>query len=200
MTTISPLTTLLSLLGITAVVALNAVIVVWMERKVAGHMQFRLGPMEVGPHGLMQTLADGIKLVAKQIIIPHHADTPLFLLAPVVCLVPVFVALMPVPFSETMQVHDLEIGLLLVVALGLLNTVGILLAGWGSDNKYALLGAARAIALTAEATGVSLADELRRGLAPARSWITDETGEEIFDQILAAHADSLSKAGEKTEE
>jgi len=146
MTTISPLTTLLSLLGITAVVALNAVIVVWMERKVAGHMQFRLGPMEVGPHGLMQTLADGIKLVAKQIIIPHHADTPLFLLAPVVCLVPVFVALMPVPFSETMQVHDLEIGLLLVVALGLLNTVGILLAGWGSDNKYALLGAARAIA------------------------------------------------------
>jgi NADH-quinone oxidoreductase subunit H len=102
--------------------------------------------MEVGPHGLLQTLADGIKLVSKQFVIPREADKALFLLAPVVSLVPIFAAMVPLPFSETMQAWELNIGLLLVIALGLLNTLGILLAGWGSNNKYALLGGARAVA------------------------------------------------------
>ena len=143
---ISILRTLLSILGITLVVSINGVFVVWLERKVAGHMQFRLGPTEVGPAGLLQTVADGIKLVSKQIIFPRSADTVIFVLAPVICLVPVFVALVPVPFSTSLQAHELDIGLLLVIALGLLNTLGILLAGWGCDNKYALLGASRAVA------------------------------------------------------
>ncbi len=134
------------LVGIAALVGLNAVILVWLERKVAGHMQFRLGPMEVGPHGILQTLADGIKLVSKQLVIPDEADKPLFLLAPVVSLVPIFAAMVPLPFSETVQAWELNIGLLLIIALGLLNTLGILLAGWGSNNKYALLGGARAVA------------------------------------------------------
>ena len=134
------------LVGIAALVGLNAVILVWLERKVAGHMQFRLGPMEVGPHGILQTLADGIKLVSKQLVIPDEADKPLFLLAPIVCLVPIFAAMVPLPFSETVQAWELNIGLLLIIALGLLNTLGILLAGWGSNNKYALLGGARAVA------------------------------------------------------
>ncbi len=134
------------LIGIAALVGLNAVILVWLERKVAGHMQFRLGPMEVGPHGILQTLADGIKLVSKQLVIPDEADKPLFLLAPIVSLVPIFAAMVPLPFSETVQAWELNIGLLLIIALGLLNTLGILLAGWGSNNKYALLGGARAVA------------------------------------------------------
>ncbi|HHL33027.1 MAG TPA: NADH-quinone oxidoreductase subunit NuoH [Desulfobulbaceae bacterium] len=134
------------LVAIAALVGLNAVILVWLERKVAGHMQFRLGPMEVGPHGILQTLADGIKLVSKQLVIPDEADKPLFLLAPIVSLVPIFAAMVPLPFSETVQAWELNIGLLLIIALGLLNTLGILLAGWGSNNKYALLGGARAVA------------------------------------------------------
>ncbi|MCF6187349.1 MAG: NADH-quinone oxidoreductase subunit NuoH [Desulfobulbaceae bacterium] len=145
-TEISILRTLLTIAGITLVVGINAVFVVWLERKVAGHMQFRLGPTEVGPFGLLQTVADGLKLLSKQIIFPSSADTPIFILAPIICLIPVFVALVPVPFSKTLQAHELDIGLLLVIALGLLNTLGILLAGWGCDNKYALLGASRAVA------------------------------------------------------
>lgn len=145
-TEISILRSLLTIAGITVVIGINAVFVVWLERKVAGHMQYRLGPTEVGPKGLLQTVADGLKLVSKQIIFPSAADKPIFILAPIVCLVPVFVALVPVPFSETLQAHELDISLLLVIALGLLNTLGILMAGWGSDNKYALLGASRAVA------------------------------------------------------
>lgn len=139
-------TILCYLLGISAIVGLNAVILVWLERKVAGHMHFRYGPMEVGPHGVLQTLADGIKLVSKQFLVPDEADKPLFLLAPVVSLVPIFVAMIPLPLGETVQAWELNIGLLLVIALGLLNTLGILLAGWGSNNKYALLGGSRAVA------------------------------------------------------
>ncbi len=135
----------ISLLGIMGMVSLNAVLVVWLERKTAGRMQFRHGPMEVGFHGILQTLADGIKLVSKQLVAPSHADTALFIMAPVVSLVPIFVAMMPIPFSATILAHETDTGLLLVIALGLLNTLGILLAGWGSDNKYGLLGGTRAV-------------------------------------------------------
>ena len=136
---------ILSLLGIMGIVSINAVLVVWLERKAAGRMQFRHGPMEVGFHGILQTLADGIKLVSKQLVAPDHADTVLFILAPVFSLVPIFVAMMPIPFSSTWLAHETDVGLLLVIALGLLNTLGILLAGWGSDNKYGLLGGTRAV-------------------------------------------------------
>jgi NADH-quinone oxidoreductase subunit H len=146
MTNLHPLQIILSIVSIMVIMSINAMFLVWLERKVAGHMQFRLGPMEVGFHGILQTVADGIKLVSKQFVMPRSADKPLFLMAPIVCLVPIFVAVMPIPFSETIQIWEVEIGLLLVIALGLLNTVGILLAGWGSNNKYALLGGSRAVA------------------------------------------------------
>jgi NADH-quinone oxidoreductase subunit H len=143
---LTPLKITYSLFGTAVLIGLNAVILVWLERKIAGHMQLRLGPMEVGPHGLLQTVADGLKLISKQLVFPTQADKVLFILAPVVSLVPIFVAMMPIPFAENFQALEIETGLLLVIALGLLNTLGILLAGWGSNNKYALLGGARAVA------------------------------------------------------
>ncbi len=146
MTELTPLRILLSIMGIMVTISINAMLLVWLERKVAGHMQYRRGPMEVGFHGILQTVADGIKLLSKQLLIPDSVDRPLYILAPIVSLVPIFVAIMPIPFSENLQIWELNIGLLLVIALGLLNTLGILLAGWGSNNKYALLGGARAVA------------------------------------------------------
>lgn len=146
MTHLEPLHIILSVLAIMVIISINAMFLVWLERKVAGHMQYRVGPMEVGFHGILQTVADGIKLLSKQLIVPSTVDKPLYLLAPIVSLVPIFIAIMPIPFSDTLQIWEVEIGLLLVIALGLLNTLGILLAGWGSNNKYALLGGSRAVA------------------------------------------------------
>lgn len=146
MTDLYPLKIILSVVAVMVIISINAMFLVWFERKVAGHMQLRLGPMEVGFHGILQTVADGLKLLSKQLAIPDSADKPLYILAPIVCLVPIFVAIMPIPFSESLQIWEVNISLLLVIALGLLNTLGILLAGWGSDNKYALLGGSRAVA------------------------------------------------------
>ncbi|MFH0810476.1 MAG: NADH-quinone oxidoreductase subunit NuoH [Pseudomonadota bacterium] len=137
---------LLGVLLILGFVQVNALILVWLERKVAAHMQLRLGPMEVGPHGLLQTLADGIKLIGKELITPKAADKPLFWLAPILVFMPVLVAFVVVPFAEGWIVRDLNVGVILIFAFATLTTLSILMAGWGSNNKYALLGAARSVA------------------------------------------------------
>ncbi len=127
-------------------VGLNTLFLVWMERKVAGHMQVRIGPKEVGPYGLLQTLADGIKLLAKQIITPRESDFILFRLAPHVALIPAVMCFLVIPFSSYIQARDIDFGVLLLLALAMLNGLGILMAGWGSANKYALIGAFRSVA------------------------------------------------------
>jgi len=115
-------------------------------RKVAGDIQARIGPNRVGPNGILQFLADGVKLVLKEDLIPADADRPLFKLAPYFVFVGSFAAFVVVPFGMGLIAADLNIGLYYVMAVTSLVVVGVLLAGWASNNKWALLGGMRAAA------------------------------------------------------
>lgn len=128
-------------------IQLVAMFLVWWERKVAAHMQARLGPMDVGGwHGWLQTIADGIKLFLKETVEPSDADKWPYRLAPIVSFVPAYLAFAPLPFGVGLVALDLDIGLLYVLAVSGLSTIGILMGGWGSANKYSILGGLRAAA------------------------------------------------------
>ncbi len=135
-----------SVLIVIAFAFANSAIMVLVERKVCGHIQRRPGPFEVGPHGLLQTAVDGLKLMGKQLLVPAKADRKLFLLAPILSFVPPIAALIVVPFSPSSQVRDLDIGVLFIMALAAINVLAIVVAGWSSANKYSLFGAIRAVA------------------------------------------------------
>ena len=123
----------------------NALVMGYAERKLAGHIMFRPGPMEVGFHGVYQLVVDGLKLMGKQLVIPKNADAPLFMLAPILAFAPVFVPLLVIPFSDKIQGFDLDIGLLVILALASINLLAVLIGGWSSNNKYSLFGAFRAV-------------------------------------------------------
>ncbi|MCH8949272.1 MAG: NADH-quinone oxidoreductase subunit NuoH [Chloroflexi bacterium] len=138
-----------SLLGLFAIVGLmtvGALSLIWLERKISARIQMRLGPMHVGPYGLLQTLADAVKLIGKEDMRPRTADRWVFELAPFAVFVPAFVALAALPFTRDWAVSFLDLGLFFIVAVTGLSFVGFLMAGWASDNKYALLGGLRAAA------------------------------------------------------
>ncbi len=137
---------LIGLLLIVGFIQVNALFLIWLERKVAGHIQLRPGPMEVGPHGLLQTLADGIKLMGKELITPQLADKPLYWLAPIIILIPALVCFVVIPFSPLLQVRDINVGILLIFSISSLTGLSILMGGWASNNKYSLIGAARSVA------------------------------------------------------
>jgi NADH-quinone oxidoreductase subunit H len=137
---------ILGLLIVIGFSQLNALFLVWLERKVAGHIQLRPGPMEVGPHGLLQTIADGIKLMGKELILPFTADRKLFFLAPVLVFTPVLVGFLVLPFAQNMIIRDINVGVLLIFAFSTFTVLAILAGGWASNNKYALLGAVRSVA------------------------------------------------------
>ncbi|MFO7606352.1 MAG: NADH-quinone oxidoreductase subunit NuoH [Desulfurivibrionaceae bacterium] len=145
MTLTEPWRVLAFLVGIIAFVALNAAYLVWLERKVAGHIQGRIGPKEVGPFGLLQPLADGIKLMSKQLLVPKGVDPLLFKVAPLLVLVPAVMSFVTIPFSENLVARNIDIGLLMIFAFASVNVMGLLLGGWGSNNKYAVISAARAV-------------------------------------------------------
>jgi NADH-quinone oxidoreductase subunit H len=119
---------------------------VWLERKVAARFQDRIGPNRVGPLGLLQPIADGIKLLLKENIVPRSADHVVHLLAPVLVLVSSFLVMAVVPFAVGLVPVDLPSGLVYLIAVSSLSPLGIFLAGWSSRNKYSLLGAMRAVA------------------------------------------------------
>ena len=127
----------------------------WLERKIAAHIQQRPGPMRVGWHGLLQPLADAIKLLTKEDHIPTEADRMLFAVAPVVALVPPFLVFVAIPFGDpvqlfgttvTLSLADLNVGLLFILAVSGIGVFGTILAGWASNSKYAVLGSLRSIA------------------------------------------------------
>lgn len=129
----------------------------WLERKVAGHIQVRLGPYRVGFHGVLQPFADMVKMVLKEDIIPDKADRRLFKLAPFIALAPVFAVFVVIPFGEnwtvpvinkevTLYVTDMNVALLYVLAISGLGIYGIIFGGWASNSKYALLGGLRSAA------------------------------------------------------
>jgi len=133
-------------IGLVALVQINTLFLVWLERKVSAHIQLRLGPMEVGPHGILQTIVDGIKLLGKELITPRHVDRKLYVLAPIVVFTGVLASLVVIPFSEQLQVRDLNVGVLLIFAFSAFNVLAILMGGWSANNKYSLLGAIRSVA------------------------------------------------------
>jgi NADH-quinone oxidoreductase subunit H len=127
-------------------IAAGPVVYVYAERKISGFMQDRLGPMRVGPYGVLQTIADTIKLLLKEAIYPRGVDRVLFVLAPVLVNVGAFLPFVVVPFSSRGQGADLNIGIFYVAAVSSIVTVGLLMGGWASNNKYALFGGMRAAA------------------------------------------------------
>ncbi|HEY4799437.1 MAG TPA: NADH-quinone oxidoreductase subunit NuoH [Bacteroidia bacterium] len=120
-----------------------AIIFVYMERKVAGFMQLRLGPNRVGPKGTLQAIADVMKLIFKEGFTPDLADKFLFNLAPFIVMIACMLALAPIPFAKGLQLFDMNIGVFYVSAISSVSVIGILMVGYSSYNKYSLLGAMR---------------------------------------------------------
>lgn len=138
--------TLIGVVAISVFVLLVDIFLVWVERKVVARFQDRLGPNRVGPFGLIQPIADVIKLLIKEDITPEGADRVVYNLAPIMALATVLLLWAVIPLAPTIVGTDVNVGVLYVVAIGALSTLGIIMAGWASNNKYALVGAFRTVA------------------------------------------------------
>ena len=136
----------LGLIVMVLLMTLTVLALIYIERKVAARIQQRLGPMRVGPHGTLQSVADAVKLIGKEDLRPAGADRWVFELAPFAVFVPSFLAFVAIPFTRAWAISFLDLGLFYIVAVTGLSFVGFLMAGWASDNKYALLGGLRAAA------------------------------------------------------
>ena len=143
---VSLVISVINIIIVTASLILFVVFMVYFERKIMGYMHARIGPNRVGPKGIFQSLADTIKLLFKEIIIPAKADRFMFLLAPILLLIPAIAAWAVVPLNPEFLIADINAGLLYLLALTSFGVYGVILAGWASNSKYAFLGSMRAAA------------------------------------------------------
>ena len=137
---------LIKIVGIITLALGGTTFMIWVERKVAGHIQQRHGPLYVGPFGLFQPIADGIKLFLKEDIFPTKVDRILFFLAPLLAFAPALMTFAVIPIGPHLQIANVNIGVLYVFAISSLGVFGIVIGGWSSNNKYALLGGLRSAA------------------------------------------------------
>src|SRR5437868_15188038 len=142
----SPFWALVYILLVFGGVSLAVVCMNWLERKILAHMQVRLGPMRVGPHGLLQPIADAIKLLIKEDIMPAEADKAVFWMAPLIVITAAFTTFIVVPFGPQHAVTDMNIGILFMLGVSSLGVLGIVTAGWASNSHYPLIGALRSSA------------------------------------------------------
>ena len=149
------ISSLVKIVIIVNLLLIGVMAMIWAERRVSGWMQDRLGPNRVGPQGLLQPIADGIKFLFKEDLIPDHVDKPIYLLAPVMLLVPALIICAVVPFGSSiaiagyeipLQIADINIGILYILAITSLGVYGVVLGAWASNNKYSLLGGLRSAA------------------------------------------------------
>jgi NADH-quinone oxidoreductase subunit H len=138
-------TVLLGVALIMGYLTFNVLFLIWLERKVSAHIQRRLGPMEVGPHGSLQTVADMVKLLGKQILTPVATDKFVYILAPVLVFVPTLCLSSLIPISGAEAFAELPYGLVVLFALSGISVLAIFMAGWASNNKYAVLGGMRSV-------------------------------------------------------
>ena len=131
---------------IIAIITLNVLILIWLERKISGFFQERLGPNRLGPFGIFQTVADTLKLMTKEDIVPSAADKLIFKTAPMFFIVVSVLLYTVLPMGKDLQVIDLNVGVLFFISIGSLSTIALLMAGWGSNNKWSLMGAVRSVA------------------------------------------------------
>ncbi len=137
---------LVKLVAILVFILINALWLVYMERKIAAYMQARIGPNRVGPKGLLQTTCDIGKLLCKEIVIPKNVDLVVFLLAPVLIFVPTLMVFAVIPLGKNMAALDMNIGLFYLLAIASVSTLFFWMAGWSSNNKYSLVGSMRVVA------------------------------------------------------
>jgi NADH-quinone oxidoreductase subunit H len=138
--------TVAKILAIVVPLSLSVAYLTFAERKVIGYVQVRVGPNRVGPRGWLQPIADAVKLLTKEVILPSSANRFLFVLAPILCLGPSLAAWAVVPFNDGVVLTDIDAGLLYILAISSMSVYGIIIAGWASNSKYAFLGALRSAA------------------------------------------------------
>ena len=119
---------------------------IWLERKLLGRLQLRLGPTRTGPMGVMQPVADAVKLILKEDIIPASSEKAIFWVAPIIVVISAFMIWVTIPGTQTAVIQNLDMGLFYIIAFSVVGILGLVLAGWGSANKYGTLGGLRAAA------------------------------------------------------